>query len=164
MIYKNLKVAAVITALIIAAVTSLMGIEHFKSYTLTLQDGKTGKIYGEYKIKENQEFSVGFIHSVNQSPVTDFFTVKHGKIFVTKTIYFGFGAGVQTQIEEGQTLSYGDDGSMIVTGFNKEIPRLSYIVGTVSDHILKINDKEISLRDLCGKNANICFRVSKSLF
>ncbi len=48
---------------------------------------------------------------------------------------------------------------MIVSNINKKIDHLTYFVGTVSDHILRIEDKEISLRDLCGKGAHIEFIV-----
>ena len=109
-------------------------------------------------------FSIGFIHSVNKSPLTDFYELRDGRIFVEKTIYYGFGAGVQTEIEEGQTLEYGEDGSMIVSGFDREIPDLIYIVGTVSDHILKVNEgPDISLRDLCGRNAMVRFTYSRMI-
>ena len=40
------------------------------------------------------------------------------------------------------------------TSFND----VNYIVGTISDHILFINNEIISLKDLCGKNAHITIR------
>jgi hypothetical protein len=60
-------------------------------------------------------------------------------------------------IGEGQILEYGDDGSMIVSGFERRMDNLSYIVGTVSDHTLYINNESISLRELCGRNATVRF-------
>ena len=125
---------------------------------LTLTDARTGTEYARYRVHDGDWFSVRFIHSVNKSPLTDFYTVRDGRIFVEKTIYYGFGAGVQTEIEEGQTLEYGEDGSMIVSGFDREIPDLLYVVGTVSDHTLVVNGgSEISLRDLCGRNSLVRF-------
>ena len=82
-----------------------------------------------------------------------------GNIYVTKTTYYGFGAGVQTQLNEGESFSYGDKGEMIVSNINKKIDHLTYFVGTISDHILRIEDKEISLTNLCGKNTHIEFIV-----
>ena len=76
---------------------------------------------------------------------------------MVRTIYNNFGAGVQTEIEEGQKLEYGENGEMIVSGFDREMPWLSYIVGTVSDHILTIHGKEISLRELCDRNSKVEF-------
>lgn len=123
-----------------------------------VSDADSGEIYGTYSLAEGEWFSIGFIHSVNKSPVTDFYRIKDASVFVEKTIYYGFGAGVQTEIEEGETLEYGEDGSMIVSGFNREMPNLTYFVGTVSDHILDVNGEEqISLRDLCGRNSRVKF-------
>jgi len=130
---------------------------------LTLRNAETGEVYAQYPVSDGDWFSIGFIHSVNKSPLTDYYEVQGDKIYVEKTVYYGFGAGVQTQIEDGQTLEYGEDGSMIVSGFHKEIPDLVYIVGTVSDHILVVNDgEEISLRELCGRHSKVRFSIEKT--
>lgn len=121
-------------------------------------------MYARYKVAEGDEFSIGFIHSVNKSPLTDVYEIKDHKIYVIRTIYYGFGAGVQTEIEDGQTLTFGEDGEMIVSGFNQEMSHLSYIVGTVSDHILTIHGQEISLRDLCGRNSTVEFQCKFHIF
>ena len=135
---------------------------HRGNGTLTIEDARTGEQYGSWKLHVGDTFSVGFIHSVNKSPVTDHYELRRDGIYVVKTVYYGFGAGVQTEIEDGQTLEYGDDGSMIVSGFNRKIPDLRYIVGTVSDHTLTLRDgKEISLRDLCGRSAKVRFTYEK---
>lgn len=129
-----------------------------------MRNGDTGEVYARYQVEEGEEFSIGFIHSVNKSPLTDVYEIKNHKIYVTKTIYYGFGAGVQTEIEDGQTLTFGDHGEMIVSGFNQEMSHLSYIVGTVSDHTLTISGQEISLRDLCGRNATVEFQCKFQIF
>ena len=66
-----------------------------------------------------------------------------------------------TEIEDGQKLSYTDDGKMLISGFDRKIEHLSYIVGTVSDHVLEINGEEISLRELCGRNSVVHFDYKK---
>ena len=124
---------------------------------LVLRDGETGETLMAYPVSEGDEFSVTFVHSVNKTPVTDGYQVRDGAIYVVRTVYYSFGAGVQTQIEAGQTLEYGADGSMIVCGFEQRMDSLSYIVGTVSDHILKVGGESISLRERCGRNAHVRF-------
>lgn len=131
---------------------------------LVVSNEDTGAVYGRYKIASDGQFSVGFIHSVNKSPVVDVYQIKDGEIYVIKTIYYGFGAGVQTEIEDGQQLSYGEDGSMVVSGFDKQIDNLLYFVGTVSDHTLTIGEETISLRDLCGRNSLVRFGYEKKYF
>lgn len=144
--------AAVIILMIAAAFLQMGG----RAY-LVLRDGDTGKVYASYPVSEGERFSVGFIHSVNKSPLTDVYEIRDHRIYVVETVYYAFGAGVQTQLEEGQTLRHGEDGSMIVSGFDREMTHLSYIVGTVSDHTLTIDGQEISLRALCGRNSTVEF-------
>ena len=156
---SSILVAAVVILIMVAAATIFFSSE---GGYLVLTNADTGVEYARYPVRDGDTFSVGFIHSVNNSPLTDFYELRDGRIFVVKTIYYNFGAGVQTQIEEGQTLEYGEDGSMIVTGFDREIPDLVYIVGTVSDHILNVNGGEdISLRDMCGRNSFVRFSYKK---
>ena len=126
---------------------------------LVLEDPKEKTRYAEYEMEVGDIFSITFIHSVNKSPVTDFFEIREDGIYGVETVYYNFGAGVPTELEEGQTLTYGEDGSMIISGFNVKLDHLIYRVGTVSDHVLTLEDgSEISLRDLCGRSARVGFR------
>ncbi|MEG1682846.1 MAG: DUF1850 domain-containing protein [Oscillospiraceae bacterium] len=135
----------------------LGGVNHH----LVLTDADTGSVYARYPMGEGDRFSVEFIHSVNQSPVRDIYEVRDGTdLYVVETDYFAFGAGVQTELNPGETLTYGEDGSMRVTGIDIALPRLAYMVGTVSDHTLRIGGQTISLRALCGRNSNVVFSVS----
>ena len=131
---------------------------------LVLRNGDTDEEIARFRVSEGDEFSVTFIHSVNQFPLTDVYQIKNHKIYVVRTIYNNFGAGVQTEIEEGQTLEINENGEMVVSGFNMEMPYLSYIVGTVSDHVLTIDDEEISLREICGRNCKVKFSCEHKLF
>ena len=125
---------------------------------LVLEDPCENTRYAEYEMAIGDEFSVTFIHSVNKSPVTDYFEIREDGIYGVKTAYYGFGAGVPTGLEEGQTLTYGEDGSIIISGFDMKMDSLVYRVGTVSDHILTLRDENgISLRDLCGRSARVGF-------
>ena len=158
---KAILAAAAITLLAVAAAFLVWS---RSGWYLTLRD-TTGELYARYPIQNGEWFSVEFIHSVNKSPLTDCYQIQDHQIYVEKTIYYGFGAGVQTEIEPGQELTYGDDESMIVTGFHKRMDHLQYIVGTVSDHWLVVNGcQQISLRDLCGKNAVVSFHCEHFWF
>ncbi len=127
--------------------------------TLVLYNGETGERYMSWEAYDGMEFSVEFIHSVNKSPVKDVFVVRNGSIYADRTVYSAFGAGVQTEIEVGQTLEYDDNGNMVVSGFDIEFPQVKYIVGTVSDHVLRIEEESISLTELCEKNSHVIFEI-----
>ena len=130
-------------------------------HTALILAGDDGTEYAAFPLREGESFSVTFVHSVNKSPVTDVYEIRDGIITVVQTVYYAFGAGVQTELEEGQTLSYGPDGEMIVSGFDRPLPNLSYIVGTVSDHTLTIDGAEVSLRALCGRNSTVRFSFAR---
>ena len=130
--------------------------------SLILENPSTQEQYASYEVKVGDIFSIEFIHSVNKSPVIDYFEIREDGIYGVKTVYYGFGAGVPTELEEGQELSYGEDGSMIISGLDVKMNDLIYRVGTVSDHILTLADgSEVSLRELCGRSARVGFRFVK---
>lgn len=124
-------------------------------YYLTVKDRDTGELYAHYPMREGDRFSIEFKHSVNLSPVIDIYEIQGGDIYVEETVYYHFGAGVQTQLNEGETLSYGEDGSMIVSNIHQNRNDVQYIVGTLYDHILTVNGQQVNLRQLCGKNTKI---------
>lgn len=149
-------------ALLIAAAAALALLGQ-PGTSLVLTDAKSGTVYGKFPLPE-ERFSVTFIHSVNKSPVTDIYEVRHGEIYVVETDYYGFGAGVQTELNPGETLTYGADGAMQIKHIDKLLPNLIYVVGTVSDHTLEIGGRQTSLRNLCGRNSSVRFTAERELF
>jgi hypothetical protein len=125
---------------------------------LVITGTETGVVYGRWAVQNGTEFSLEFVHSVNQSPVRDTFRVEGYLIKPAATRFSAFGAGMQSDLGEGQTLSRDGD-ALVITGFTQSMKELNLIVGTVSDHLFFINHEQISLRDICGKNAHIRIRV-----
>lgn len=153
---KRLIAAAVLMIFITAAA---FVISQLSAGYLVLYDSDTGKRYITEKAEDGLMFSVEFVHSVNQTPVKDTYIIENGKIRAYSTTYRSFGAGVQTALEDGQKMTYDSQGNMVITGFDITYDPLRYIVGTVSDHILEFGGEEISLRDMCGRNARVVFEI-----
>lgn len=187
---RHIWKAAAVIAVIIAAAFYL---NTRAGWYLTLTDGKSGEVYGRYRMEDGDTFSVGFIHSVNKNPVIDVYHLEDHEIFVEETIYYSFGAGVQTELNPGETLTYGDGGCMIVGNIHKGFGGmgLRYIVGSVSDHSLILGDlsecyedlrhvvgvftdrteqtldnglRVISLGNLCGRHSVVSFSYEYRLF
>lgn len=156
--FKRYAVLAAVILTITAAVILALFLPT-RSPALVLYDGESGEVYAEYPIYDGMEFSVEFIHSVNKSPVIDVFVIKDGEIFADRTIYSAFGAGVQTELEGNQRLEYDNEGRMVVSGFDIRFEQVKYIVGTIYDHILTIEEESISLTELCRKNAHVIFEI-----
>jgi hypothetical protein len=153
---KRLIVAAVLMIIITAAAVLMSDLN---TPYLVMYVDDTNARYITQKAEDGLMFSVEFVHSVNQTPLKDTYIIENEQIRAYSTTYRSFGAGVQTALEEGQTMTYDDEGNMVITGFDITYDPLRYIVGTVSDHILTIDGKEISLRDLCGRNARVVFEI-----
>lgn len=128
---------------------------------VTVRERDTGKLIAYYPASEGERFSVSFIHSVNRTPVTDVYEIEDGHVFVEECIYYGFGAGVQSELNPGEVLKKTPDGGMLISGIHQNRDNVGYIVGTVYDHVLNINGEDISLRDLCGRNSAIRINYEK---
>ena len=124
---------------------------------LVLSDKESGQVYATYPVENGDTYAVEFVHSVNKSPVRDVYEIRAGEIWNTQCIYYGFGAGVEEELGEGETLSYGENGEMIISNISKKMDNLVIVVGTISDHTLYLGDETISLRDLCGRSSKVLF-------
>lgn len=80
-------------------------------------------------------FGIRYIHSVAQSPVEDWFRVSQGMIFLEKTVYQDFGAGLPHAPEPGQTMSTGG-GHIVISGYHKALPSFDVRVGRIARHTL----------------------------
>lgn len=119
-------------------------------------------IIKEFNNKNGDSFFIEFIHSVNNSPVREFYKIgDYNKIILYKSEYFNFGAGVETNIYGDQKFVFGPNGSLAFYDLNIEFDELNYIVGTVSDHTLCVIDKNNNvlksyvLNEIFGKNSKI---------
>lgn len=159
---KLLAIAIAAVVLLTAAVAVILAAV-YSSTRLVICDRDSGKIYTEYDIIDGEEFSISFIHSVNITEVTDVYYADGDTIVCDKCIYSSFGAGMPTEWEENWQVSYEGD-KITISGLDIRQKEVTYIVGTVYDHILHIDGKNIVLNELCGKNAEITLKIKTPLF
>ncbi len=126
---------------------------------LCLSDQETGRVFARLPLEDRESFSVTFKHSVNKSDVTEIYQRRGREIWLTGCVYYSFGAGVAEVLDPGWTLEKGENGEMILGNIETQMTDLTYIVGTVYDHILDIGGQKIILNELCGKNAKVCFSI-----
>ena len=159
---KILAIAIAAVVLLTAAVAVIFAAAD-NGTKLLICDKESGKIYARFDVEEGEEFSVSFIHSVNITEVTDCYFADGGYIVCDKCIYSSFGAGMPTEWEEGWQVSYEGD-KITLSGLDIRKKEVTYIVGTVYDHILHINGEDVVLNELCGKNAEITLKIKSHLF
>ena len=146
-------------AILVVAAAATLAVFLLREPKLVLSNDESGKVYARLPLKDGDSFSVTFRHSVNKSDVTEIYQRRGREIWLTGCVYYGFGAGVAEVLEPGWTLENGDNGEMIIGNIEMKMNDLTYIVGTVYDHILEINGERIILNDLCGKNAKVHFSI-----
>ena len=146
-------------AILVVAAAAILAVFLLREPKLVVSNDESGKVYARLPLKDGDSFSVTFRHSVNKSDVTEIYQRRGREIWLTGCVYYGFGAGVAEVLEPGWTLENGDNGEMIIGNIEMKMNDLTYIVGTVYDHILEINGERIILNDLCGKNAKVHFSI-----
>ena len=146
-------------AILVVAAVVLFAIFVLREPGLVLSNDETGKIFTRLPLEDGGSFSVTFRHSVNKSDVTEIYQRRGKEIWLTGCVYYGFGAGVAEELDPSWTLETGDSGEMILGNIEMKMSDLTYIVGTVYDHILEIGGEKIVLNELCGKNAKVHFSV-----
>lgn len=127
---------------------------------LVIREGETKKILWAKPVGEGQLLSISFVHSVNQSPITESYQVAGEEFLFHELRFQTFGAGMQTELYEGERFHQeGED--MIISGGTRSFSSLHYIVGTISEHVLTISEEELPLGETFGKNAKLSFTMEK---
>ena len=121
---------------------------------LEIRNTFSGRLYGKVPLGDSDGFALEFIHSVNQSPVRESFRAKNGRLLLESVRFYSFGAGMQSDLGEAQTLSRDGD-AMVISGFTLSLAELNIITGMVTDHLLFINNEVISLQELASSGKEI---------
>ena len=128
-----------------------------RSPHLVLTNAETGQHLYLAPLQEGDSFSISHIHSLNQSPVIEFFELRQGQIMLTAIEFETFGAGMPTELEPGQTLTHLEAGGMRIDGYERPLPNLHYLIGHTADFILHIGDNSIPLNTLDRPGQSIQF-------
>lgn len=149
----------VVAVIFIMTVLSVQTMSSNSVQYLVMTNAYTGELYFKEPLEEDGVFSVSYIHSVNKSNVEEYYRMEDGTLYLFRARYRAFGAGVATEIEEGQTLTY-EDGYMIIGNIHYAIPNLVYKVGTVSDPLIHIGDRFWHMKELAPSLTSVRFEIT----
>ncbi len=151
---------------------------------LVLRNADTGQVYASYPVQPGDRFAIGFRHSVNKYPLTDVFEISEDyHIYAQETYYYSYGAGVQTELNEGETFRIEEDGAMVVGNINNMVDGFRVNLNVITDHTLMLGDispvytqvkehigiftdeteiqvgdvRVISMNNLCGEKLGVVF-------
>ena len=146
-------------AILVIAAVALFVLPRLRTPGLVLTDRDTGRVCARYPLEDGESFSVTFRHSVNKSDVTEIYQRRGKEIWQTGCVYYGFGAGVAEELDPSWTLETGEHGEMILGNIEQRMDDLTYVVGTVYDHILTVGGERIVLNELAGRNRKVHFSI-----
>ena len=161
--FKVSKTYAATALCVVAVILALVVISGKQLFTdpvqcVVMTDAETDEVYFQQPLEADGVFSVSYIHSVNKSNVEEYYRLEDDEICLFRARYRAFGAGVATELEEGQTLSY-EDGYMIIENIHYQIPDLVYRVGTVSDPLIHIGEQTWHMKDLAPELTSVRFKI-----
>ncbi|HWQ60780.1 MAG TPA: DUF1850 domain-containing protein [Negativicutes bacterium] len=116
------------------------------------------------KVREGQEFSIAFTHSVNKRPVRDYIRVAGDHFLVVRSEYDAFGAGMPETSQGEMTVRLTPEGKLVLDNINRQLPEFTVFVGTVANHILHAAGREIPLADLAPPGSPLNLKITKASY
>ncbi len=126
-----------------------------------ITDYKTDTVIYSSDAGPGDKFSITYIHSVNKSPVEDQFCIDNDySILLQKSIFKSFGAGVPSNLTDGDKFEYYKD-RIEVSFINRKIDNLLMFVGVIAEHHFLMNGKDLKLNELISPQRSVHFSIKK---
>ena len=145
----------IIPVIVAAALIAALGF--FPVHVLQIDALKEGSPVFVRIVHPGSEFALGFIHSVELSPVWDYFRVDDSyRIILYETAVRSFNTGLPSTLTGEEELHRERDGYRI-SGVNRALPSIDLWVHERTDNTLKVKDDSLKLYSLAG---NTLLRIS----
>ena len=144
----------------VVLIISMMFIPLIKQFTII--DGKTNNIVFSGDIDTYKNFYISFIHSVNRTPVNEYYRIEHDKFIAYKTTFYSYGAGMPevSEIPDSQ-IKFNDDGLIEINNINREFHEFTYMVGTYAAHTLHTENESFKLEKYVEPQEPALFEISR---
>ncbi|MBQ9406184.1 MAG: DUF1850 domain-containing protein [Desulfovibrio sp.] len=124
-----------------------------------------GNVVFSIAVKAGASFGIRFVHSVAKSPVEEWFTIQNGTIFLEKTVYQDFGAGLPHEPGSGQRMTC-SNGRICISGYHRHLPSFDVRVGRIAQHALLLPARDdmaiIPLTCLAAPGDALTFALSNT--
>lgn len=148
------------SAIVILAAAAILLISFFSPrLTLRVQDMRSGVKLYQAPVKEGDEFTIEFVHSVERTPVKEVFRIEEDcNIYVVETEYESFGAGLPTIHDEGEESLF-KEGKIRITGMRRKLEPFLVAVSPVPGHVLTVGGEEVVLASLAEPGTGLRISV-----
>ncbi len=132
-------------------------------HILEIRDTRPGKVVFMQRVSPGESFALAFIHSVEKSPVTDYFRVDGDyRIVLYETAFRSLNTGLPATLAAGERLARTDQEFRLSIP-DRVLPEIQLWVDRQYEGSLTIGGRRISLADLAG-NTLLQVRVRKAPF
>ena len=145
----------IIPVIVAAALIAALG--SFPVHVLQIDALREGSPVFVRIVCPGSEFALGFIHSVELSPVWDYFRIDDSyRIILYETAIRSFNTGLPSTLTGEERLHRERDGYRI-SGVNRVLPSIDLWVHERTDNTLKVKEDSLKLYSLAG---NTLLRIS----
>lgn len=130
-------------AAVLLLAVSIINLPLFNKFTIS--NGKTGEIVYIDDIANVRNFYISFRHSVNRTPVNEFYEIRNNKFFVYKTTFYSYGAGMPEYDPESDQKVTIENGLVQIENINREMDSFTILIGTYADHHFNYGNKSLKL-------------------
>ena len=128
---------------------------------LTITNEKSGFVVFQDGVEKYKEFYVSFIHSVNKTPVNEYYSISKDKLILEKATFYSYGAGMPEAGEYGGDEPILVDKQIQLNNIHKEFEKFTYYAGTYANHSLNIENHKILFSQFVKPQTPVTFEVKK---
>lgn len=109
---------------------------------IVLENLQTQKVIYIQPMQPEDELSIGWVHSVELLPWEEIFKIKDGELYMDRTRFKSFGAGVPS-VTAGKSKM--EEGWVVYYDLRQHMPELVYSISKRGRHVLRYRGQTIDL-------------------
>lgn len=111
---------------------------------IVLEDANTGQLLYAQSMRAEDELTIGWIHSVELLPWEEVFRIKDGTLYLDRTRFKTYGAGVPAETAGKSKM---ENGWIVYYDLNQYMPELTYSISKRGRHVLTDKRQTIALHE-----------------
>jgi hypothetical protein len=149
----------IVCLLLVITLIAVCNVPLFERFTITNE--KSGYIVFQDRVEKYKKFHTTFNHSVNRTPVNEYYRISGGKLVLEKATFSSYGAGMPEVGEYGSNEPRIINGMVQIDNINREFQRFTIFAGTYANHSLNNKDSEIFFSQFVKPQTPVTFEVKK---
>ena len=126
-----------------------------------ISNGNDGNVVYLGNVEDFENFYISFIHSVNKTPVNEYYRIENEKFVVYKTTFYSYGAGMPDGSENPNAEIKFVDGTIEIDNINRELNKFTVLVGTVAGHTLHVKNLSFELDKYVESRNQALFQIKR---